>query len=686
MEASTETAFTRHRNGLWGIFFFWLAVIIFCNLVTIYLHADKHVIIDAWQVGGLRRFLIGFFLQMPFLMVLTLLHYSIDLWLQSARGGWARLSQAVTTAVLSFTLVGIYTSSEITYGHLDSYLGLNALTPIFTDTKQIMLKSWHDASESMVVAAILSVLLGTIYLRWRHHTHPKLSNSLGSVHHYALPLLIILSMGVVWSMQSLAVNSSLSYQSRFHSYPTSYAVMSLFSHQKGLSDAGKNYSAESLQPSVSMSDYAAEVGDMANQPNVFIIMMESASFDHVGFNGYSRPDISPNLDALAKDSLVFTKAYSTSNHSNYAQTSIYSSQYALRQHSLDSFLNVDYPRVLVFDVLKSLGYQTALISSQNENWQGMKRFLTTPTKFDLFFHSVDALGENIEAETKLDDAYTREKAQIYLINRDPSQPQVLAVNFQRTHFPYHLPVKAERPYAPHDINFDFQFFGYPKDQVETVRNVYDNALRYVDTQIGELIATLKALGIYDESIIVVIPDHGEAFYENGYPSHGTSLYDDQVRTFALFKTPHSEHVGRRDDAISHVDVAPTILEILDLPNHPGFQGRGVLNTIYQKRNLFITSQGVIPAHGVVQHPWKYIQSKTKGVMLLNLDLNPQEDENMLQQWPEKGRELKAMLSHYSDQQLGYYQSTQRQTHYPPRYSSLNENVVIDSLVDEPQQD
>ncbi len=656
----------KHHHDLWGIFTFWFIVLFFCNLATLVLRLDHQVAVGEWLVKDPERFLLGFFLQGPFLIVLAIAHYGVDIWLHGREHRLAKFGQATTTALFAFIILAIYASSEITYNHLQSYLGFDALTPLFTDTKQILLKSWHDAGNHMVAAALLSMVIGTLYLRWRHFTHPELAVRYTPLHNLGLPVFFILSIIIIWSLQFPAASTSLSYQSRFHSYPFSHGIMKLLDKENGISKVSLQATLPTLQPAIPMATYIAQAGKMKEKPNVFIIMLEAVSYDHLGATGYFRKDITPNLDALAKDSLIFDNAYATANHSNYAQTSIYSSQYALRGNSLDHFLNVDYPRVLIFDVLKGYDYQTALISSQNENWQGMKRFLTAHTKFDHFFHSVDELGENIDDETKLDDAFTRQKAQDYIAKMDPQTPHILAINFQRTHFPYRIPDDAPRPYSPYLIDFNFQFFGYPQEKVDIVRNVYDNALHYVDAQIGALMDTLKQQGLYDNSLIIVVPDHGEAFYEKGYPSHGTSLLDDQIRTFVLIKTPDNQHQGYRKDAISHVDIAPTILDILGLPHHPGFQGKSVLDTAYPGRNLYTVSQGVIPAYGVTQYPWKYIQSRRDGTLLLNTLDNPQENQNLLQQQPERANELKNILGYFYRSQLGYYQSPQRQTHYPPK--------------------
>ena len=114
---------------------------------------------------------------------------------------------------------------------------------------------------------------------------------------------------------------------------------------------------------------------------------------------------------------------------------------------------------------------------------------------------------------------------------------------------------------------------------------------------------------------------------------------------------------------------PTVLEMMGLPNHPGFQGQSVLKHPLPGRNLYITSQGVIPTNGVIQYPWKYIERRNKAPILLNTEENPLEDNNILHQETQKGAELKAALNNYIEKQMNYYNSLERLDHYAPQYEN-----------------
>ena len=103
-------------------------------------------------------------------------------------------------------------------------------------------------------------------------------------------------------------------------------------------------------------------------------------------------DVMPAVDALARESRVFTNAYIQASHSNYAGLVPLSSQYPLRSPQMYRYPpDPTYPRVLIYDVLKALGYKTAIFSSQNERWGGMINF-HRQSSLDRFFHAGHSPG------------------------------------------------------------------------------------------------------------------------------------------------------------------------------------------------------------------------------------------------------------------------------------------------------
>ncbi|MDX1709729.1 MAG: sulfatase-like hydrolase/transferase, partial [Rhodovibrionaceae bacterium] len=109
---------------------------------------------------------------------------------------------------------------------------------------------------------------------------------------------------------------------------------------------------------------------------------------------------------------------------------------------------------------------------------------------------------------------------------EPAEPWLTYLNFQANHFPYEVPREAPRPFAPHRLDFPASFLSYPRERVPTMLNRFYNALRYTDHWLGEVVAELDRRGVWERTVLVVVSDHGEAFYEHAQPTHGTALYEE----------------------------------------------------------------------------------------------------------------------------------------------------------------
>ena len=96
----------------------------------------------------------------------------------------------------------------------------------------------------------------------------------------------------------------------------------------------------------------------------------------------------------------------------------------------------------------------------------------------------------------------------------------LNMSFQNSHFSYALPPDRPRPFQPGEIDFDASFARFPRDKTPIVRNAYYNAIHDCDQQLGRFIQALaEARDQLDKTILVVMGENGEAFYENGIVCH-----------------------------------------------------------------------------------------------------------------------------------------------------------------------
>lgn len=417
--------------------------------------------------------------------------------------------------------------------------------------------------------------------------------------------------------------------------------------------------------------YAPDV--YGQPPNVVLVMLESLPWKRTAFGG-GPVDAMPKITRLADDSVLFSHAYTAATHSDYAQMAILSSLFPRKYEGHDFYTRLDYPRSLIWDALHAAGYRTALFSCQNETWGNMVAFERTPG-LDVFRDSNDFpdaphKGTGLESKVYEKTVFDAWKTWLSAGRTDESKaPFFTYLNFQADHFPYEIPDDAPHPFSPFTLDFPYSYLSYPKTRIPDMLNRFYNALSYSDHYVGQVVETLKSAGLWKHTVLVVVSDHGEAFYEHGLPTHGTTLHEEQVRSLLMMHVPgHSP--GRVDQPVSLLDVAPTLLRVLGLAPNGNFQGRGdILEPSYSARNrpLFFTIQGLTEADGLLLNRQKYIVDWQRHLReLYDLQTDPGEQTNRVRTDAKAAGELDARLRRFLGRQLAYY-GTQgwKQDHYPP---------------------
>jgi arylsulfatase A-like enzyme len=128
--------------------------------------------------------------------------------------------------------------------------------------------------------------------------------------------------------------------------------------------------------------------------------------------------------------------------------------------------------------------------------------------------------------------------------------------------------------------------GADSDVIQGYRDYYDGSIRYTDEYcLEEFFACLKELGIYDQSLIVILSDHGEEFFEHGRFKHFDGLYEEYIHVPLMIKFPYSRFGGTvREENVETVDVFPTLMEALGIPLKHPVSGRTLMRTIARGNN------------------------------------------------------------------------------------------------------
>jgi len=377
------------------------------------------------------------------------------------------------------------------------------------------------------------------------------------------------------------------------------------------------------------------------------------------------------MNALATESIVFARAYATATHSDYAQTSILAALHPRKFERHDYFIDLAYPRTLIWDLLRPAGYRTALFSCQNEGWGNMQAFLKTPG-LELFRHSPDwpeAPRRGEGSESKVFEPTPVAAFREWLPGVQ-SGPFLAYLNFQATHYPYVIPPASAPLYEPATIDFPTTFLSYPADKIPVMENRFYNALHTVDTAVGEVVDALQAAGVWERTVLLVVSDHGEAFYEHGVPTHGTTLLEEQVRTAAFLRLP-GEPPGVVTEPVSVLDLVPAVAKYLGLPPHGNFQGRAdILDPSYTARSrpFLFTIQGITQEDAVLEDDWKLLENRDRRERaLFDLATDPGELKNLAGSEPARLAALDRQLAELLADQLAYYRDRGWESGwYPPK--------------------
>lgn len=423
------------------------------------------------------------------------------------------------------------------------------------------------------------------------------------------------------------------------------------------------------------------------QRSVIIVAVESFRADVVHLHHQGR-EVTPNINRLAREGLQFTRAYAQSTHSDYADVCLASSLYPLRSRHHHYYRADDpWPKTLLYDLLKPLGYDTAIISSQNEAWGGMDQFLQTPA-LDRFYHPQNSpaptiysdrdpgFNREVQAGTlvagKFPDRHTTDVILDWIKSRN-GKPFFLAMNTQSSHFPYLIPDDCPRPFQPCELASDIKFSSYSAEEAPTVRNAYYNALAESDRQIGRLVEKLTEWGLLEDVILVITGENGEAFHENGAVGHAGNPVEPVIHVAAVVYSPELIKPRVEDYPFEHVDLAPTLCGLLGVEPSPNFQGIDVLaddRPPAEDRLVFVHVLSPIAQGDAVIRGgrWKYVATldRPQGA-LFDVVADPGEEHDLAAERPKLAAELAQVLHEWRQRQLAYYHYPQYYgRYYPPR--------------------
>lgn len=395
---------------------------------------------------------------------------------------------------------------------------------------------------------------------------------------------------------------------------------------------------------------------MAKQPNILLFGIDSLLATHMSCYGYYR-HTTPHIDRFAEGGTLFEKTYSAHIPTTSAYASMltgmdtFGTQVVALRHKGGLRSEV----TTLPEILREQGYESTCIGfSGNPSSRGFDNYLDYKASWGSWAagRSPKAQSLNEVAIPELERlAGQNQPFFLFLRHMDPHSPYLPPEPYERMFYHGNECDPSNRSMDP-VMNFkpfcDYFATWMPPGitDAEYVIAQYDGAIAYMDACIQSIFNTLEAIGILDDTIVILNGDHGETLYDHEcwFDHHG--LYDVTLHVPLIVRYPHKVPAGRSVVGYNqHKDLVPTILELAEIDSGTSFDGQSLLPMVNgqitsHESEIYITECTWMRKHGWRTPEWKLIRALEPDfhfkpeVELYNLISDPDEYENQAEKQPE----------------------------------------------------
>jgi len=377
------------------------------------------------------------------------------------------------------------------------------------------------------------------------------------------------------------------------------------------------------------------------RPNVILISIDTLRADHLGCYGYDA-DTTPGIDAFRRESVLFRNVIASAPSTLPSHASMLTSlapQHHGASHSASKPLASEV--VTVTEVLRDAGYRTAAFVGGGQ----------LAPEF--------GLNQGFESYEVIDDGTLSQVGARALpfLEEVRDRPFFLVLHSYQVHHPYSPSIDRLARIEPALESAIPTYLGLElidqinsgKMQIDAVDrkhivDLYDSEISEMDDGFIALIADLKRLGLYDNSIIVFTSDHGEEFGEHGFMAwHSHTLYDELLHVPLLVRFPSAKYATREiGGVVRSVDIAPMILESAGIPRPRQFRDFRLAETM--KRGTGIDAPTLLwmesPPGDTARHDgFRTAEWKLIGDRLYDLRNDPRETTDVATSFPAIAHDL-----------------------------------------------
>ncbi len=307
---------------------------------------------------------------------------------------------------------------------------------------------------------------------------------------------------------------------------------------------------------------------------IILITIDTARADHFGTYGYPR-NITPFIDTLAKDGVIFKRAFAPMATTSPSHASIFTSLYPYQHKLLKNGHKLNDSFITMAEILKTMDMQTAAFVSTDVHFQVGNMH----QGFDFFDEPV--LHDNVALNPEFKGKYriaseTMDSAIEWIDKKKTSDRFFIWIHLFDPHLPLRPPElfmkklseqsEAERQFFSsffiNEHKIDPSFYANTDQMLQTL-NMYDSEILFIDTEIRRFYEKLLDKGLYNDSLMIITTDHGEGLGNHRWYSHGKNIYNEQILTALIFHFSSGSFSGLSiEQIVESIDILPTVIELL----------------------------------------------------------------------------------------------------------------------------
>lgn len=384
------------------------------------------------------------------------------------------------------------------------------------------------------------------------------------------------------------------------------------------------------------------VSETLGRVPVVLVVFDALNSEHLGHLGYDR-DTSPNLDAFAAEAVSFRHGFSPAPYTLAGIASLLTGKLPDRHGLVDKALRLRDDERTLAEILRDAGYPSkAVVGNPNGGAafgaaDGFDEFVPLYLAGD--GREVNYVNPHSGKELHLARA---EEFPPHLESfldglEDPAAPWFFYGHVLEPHTPYLAPdpwreMFLDPEYAGPMLEGDDDplighlhgDFDLTAEDMQATIDLYDGNIAYADQGFGQLMDVLKQRGLYEDALILVTADHGEAMFQHGTWGHNYSVFDEMVQVPLLVRLPGAADDGRprgqvRDELVSIMDLVPSVCQWLDLAPPDELDGYSLAPLLagtedeatFAERFLHLRTHSTPPTLGLRHLHQKVVVERTK---------------------------------------------------------------------------